>query len=98
LLFDNGGELTCDGEVWQIHPVWDPTDRRTATRSANHIARETAEANQRSGFPHGAIVVGANGSGDLLVVLPESDEIRRWDHESCACDALGRIEWGGNAR
>jgi CheY-like chemotaxis protein len=93
LLRENGGEIECDGEVWQLHPVFDPTDRRTIQRSANHIARETMEGRRWRGFPDGALVLATDGSGNRLVVLPGSDEIRRWGHESCACESVAALSW-----
>ena len=39
---DNGGEIEARDDTWQLFPVWDPTDRRTQGRTANHIVRENA--------------------------------------------------------
>lgn len=82
LLRDNGGEVECDGGAWQLFPVWDPTDRRTARKTANHVVAETRAAAAWRGFPPGAIAVAADGSGDLLVVPAGSDEIVIWRHET----------------
>lgn len=92
LVRENGGELLCDGEFWQLHPVWDPGDRRTVQRSANHIARETDAARQWHGFPEKGVAVGEDGSGNRLVLLPGSDEIYRWDHETRACEPVS-ADW-----
>lgn len=85
LLRDNGGEVTITGypdedEVWQLHPVWDPSDRKRASRSANHIVRETREA--ASDLPAGAVVIAANGTGDLLVLASEPERVSWWDPAS----------------
>ena len=88
LVCENGGELRCDGEVWQLHPVWDPGDARTARRSANHIARETDAARQWRGFPENGVAIGEDGSGNRLVLLPGSDAVYRWDHETTMCDPV----------
>jgi hypothetical protein len=88
---DNGGEITAVlaaqqqqmgfDPYWELHPVFDDSDRRRAARSASHIVHETAEARTWRDFPEGAIAVASNGTGDRLIVLPESDEIVYWNHE-----------------
>ena len=66
--------------------------------SATHIVRETAEGGRWRGFPTGALVIAADGSGNLLVVLPGTDQIRRWDHETCACELVHAIDWSTRPR
>ena len=63
-------------------PVWDPTDRRTARRTANHLLLETSQARRWAGFPEGAVAVARNGSGDVLVLRAGSDVIEVWWHET----------------
>src|ERR1700744_6319893 len=77
----NGGDVEVGGDTWTLFPVWDPTDRRRMVRTANHIIRETEQARGWRSFPQRAIAVGANGSGDLLILPEGSDEIVLWDHE-----------------
>jgi hypothetical protein len=88
LLRDNGVDIEAAGELgddeWQLHPVWDDSDRKRAGRTANHIVRETEEARTWAGFPDGAVAVADNGTGDKLVVLSGDDRVRWWDHESGA--------------
>jgi hypothetical protein len=93
LLQDNGGEIVADGDDWHLFPVWDPTDRRTVRRTANHIVRENAEAREWESFPQGAVAVASNGTGDLLVVCEGSDEIRLWRHDSGELEAVHAITW-----
>ena len=78
---DNGGEITVEGHpgVWQLHPVWDDGDRKRMGRTANHVVRETEEHGE---VPGGAVVVAANGTGDLLVLPEGSDDPAWWDHET----------------
>ena len=48
----NGGNIQAVGDYWNLFPVWDSTDRRRMTRTANHIVRETKAARkERQGFP-----------------------------------------------
>ena len=92
LIRENGGELTCDGEIWQLHPVWDPGDRRRAQSSASHIARETEAARRWRGFPGQGVAIGENIQGDRLILLPGGEEIYRWDHETATCDLVA-VSW-----
>lgn len=86
LLEDNGGEVEVAGDTWQLHPVFDDSDRKRMGRTANHILRETEVARGWNGFPAEAIAIGANGSGDRLVLLPSGERFGEtvycWDHET----------------
>jgi hypothetical protein len=85
---DDGGEIEVagypgDNAIWFLHPVWDPGDRKRISRTANHVVRETREARETIGdLPAGAIVIADNGTGDLLLVLGEGDDVVWWDHET----------------
>ena len=88
-LASNGRELSTADADWQVFPVFDDSDRKRATRSANHIVRETAAARQWRGFPIGGVAFAANGGGDLLVFLPHEDDpgvlapaVYFWDHQT----------------
>ena len=94
LMRENGGEVTAvpireDEQAdfdpyWELHPVWDDSDRKRAGRSANHIVSESKEARAWPHFPEGAVPVASNGTGDRLILLPASDEIVFWTHEGGA--------------
>jgi hypothetical protein len=91
LISQNGGELETAGDVWQVNPVFDSSDRKRAGRTASHIYRETQQALQWHGFPVGAVAIASNGTGDLLVILPGKGgsldgRVHYWDHET------GKIE------
>jgi hypothetical protein len=81
---DNGGEIPVEGypgdDVWQLHPVWDDGDRKRMARTASHVVRETDEHGEL--LPEGTVVIGDNGSGDLLVLPAGSDNPAWWDHET----------------
>jgi hypothetical protein len=68
----NGGNTPDDR--WLLHPVYDNSDRKRMQRTSNHIVRETAKARAHNGFPHGAVVVGEDMEGRLLLLLPDSGE------------------------
>jgi SMI1 / KNR4 family (SUKH-1) len=94
LMRDNGGEVQAAGEAWALYPVWDPTDRKTIGRTANHIAREN-EAIRRDApgaLPPGYLAVADNGGGDLLVIAPGEDAIQLWDHETGVITAAD-VSW-----
>jgi len=90
---ENGGEVEVAGETWQLHPIFDDTDRKHISRTANHIIRETEVARKWRGFPAEAISVATNGSGDHLVLLPERDRFGNivyfWDHETSKLEPVG---------
>jgi SMI1 / KNR4 family (SUKH-1) len=88
-LASNGGELSTADDDWQVFPVFDDSDSKSATRSANHIVRETAAARQWRGFPIEGVALAANARGDFLVFLPHEDDpgvlapaVYLWDHET----------------
>jgi len=91
LMRDNGGEVTAmpvreDQQEdfdphWDLHPVWDDSDRRRASRTASHIVHESAEARSWPRFPDGAIAFAFNGTGDRLVIAADFDDPLFWNHE-----------------
>jgi len=91
LLSRNGGELSTAGDDWQVFPVFDATNRKTAGRSAGHIVLENDDARKWDGFPNGAVAIASNGSGDLLVLLQEAgsgrlgSQVHVWSHETQKC-------------
>lgn len=91
LMTRNGGELSTNGDDWQVFPVCDATNRKTAGRSAGHIVLETRSARAWEGFPQSAIAIASNGTGDLLVLVPmgSSDrldpQVQVWNHETRKC-------------
>lgn len=94
LIADNGGELEADDDDWTVFPVFDSTDRKRASRTANHIVRETQLAKGWPGFPAGAVAVASNGSGDLVVFLPGDagtldGQLQCWNHDSQQCSPTG---------
>jgi hypothetical protein len=93
LIARNGGELTTAGDDWQVHPVFDATNRKTAGRSAGHVVLETLAARKWDGFPAGAVAIASNGTGDLLVFLPSAPgkldpQVHLWSHETRKCEAV----------
>lgn len=85
----NGGEVSAGGDRWRLHPIFDDSDKKRLKRTCNDIVGETATVSESwSEFPVGAVVIGANGAGDVLILLPDSqpdrfsDSVYWWDHET----------------
>ncbi len=81
LLRNNGGEVLVrwdgDEDEWQLHPVWDESNRETMRRSSNHLVAEQKSVRGWPDFPAGAIAI-ASLDGDRLVLLPDDDEPKLW--------------------
>lgn len=99
----NGGEVHVAGEVWHLHPIFDDGDVRRLKRSASDLVHETREARAWPGFPHDAISIAADGSGNHLILIPAQPgaavlggSVLRWDHETGelerVADALDQVE------
>ena len=88
LARSNGGDIEAGDDEWRLHPVRDDSDRKRLARSANDISRETEIARRWPHFPPDAIAVATNGSGDVLVLIPQSDDVHLWDHETGAISAV----------
>lgn len=94
MMARNGGtawlkDADADEYTWELHPIKDTSDRKRISRSCNHILAETKSAREWHGFPDDALAIAADGSGDLLVILPHAsdgtvygDWIYRFFHES----------------
>jgi hypothetical protein len=88
MVKNNGGEVRTSGDSWQLHPFRDTSDRKRLKRTCNDIVLETRKAREWSEFPKNAIVIGSNGGGDRLVLLPSPDAaailgpVYWWDHEA----------------
>jgi hypothetical protein len=94
LIRENGGEVRAQREDWSLYPVWDPTNRKTMGRTANHIIREN-EALRRDWpdvLPEGFVAIADNDGGDLLVLPPTDDVVLFWDHETAAMTPV-EVRW-----
>jgi hypothetical protein len=68
LLARNGGEIFTAGDDWQVFPVFDSTNRKTAGRSTGHVVLETHNARAWEGFPPDAVAIASNEEGDYLIL------------------------------
>lgn len=86
----NGGAVRTRIDHFQLFPFFDGSDRKRIQRTCSSIDRETITARKDwCGFPPDAVVIGVNGGGDLLVLIPmpdHSDTLQHsvywWDHET----------------
>ncbi|MDM1347885.1 SMI1/KNR4 family protein [Myroides marinus] len=88
MMQENGGELTTKEDDWQVYPFFDRSDKKRISRTCNHIGLETKQARSWRNFPTNAIAIASNGSGDYLILLPETgnekqlgEVIYSWWHE-----------------
>jgi hypothetical protein len=89
LMRDNGGEIEAAGEEWSLYPIRDQSNRRRTKRTCNHVLQETKSALSWAGFPSDAVAIASNGSGDLLLFLPDGRDstvfgscVYLWNHET----------------
>ncbi|MCY2967626.1 MAG: SMI1/KNR4 family protein [Planctomycetota bacterium] len=86
----NGGTVATPVDHFELFPFLDASDRKRLARTCSSIDRETNQARRNTyGFPADAVAIGANGGGDLLVLLPMSHDpttlqctVFWWDHET----------------
>lgn len=91
----NGGEIETDGDMWQLHPFFDTSDKERLKRTAHDIVRETASARSWTGFSEGAVAIASDQCGDMAILIREEsdptrlkDSVLLWDHETGATKIL----------
>ena len=97
----NGGTVVVDHDTtaedeFTLHPFLDQSDRTRLKRTTGSIDRETKWNREHDDYlPRNAVVIGNNGGGDLLVLLPMEDDstslqhtIYRYNHETGETEAI----------
>lgn len=90
MLPRNGGEIHAAGDIWELHPFLDTSDRKRLKRTCNDIVHETRwSRSMAADFPQEAVSIASNGGGDQLVFMPAAaspghlqDRVYLWDHET----------------
>ena len=89
MVKSNGGDVQTPPDAWMLYPIFDTSDKKCLKRTCNDVVRETQAAKDWPDFPPDAVAIGANGGGDQLVFIPQSDapellahEVYWWDHET----------------
>ena len=83
----NGGGVEVGKDYFEIHPFYDTSDKKRIKRTCNSIVHETTTAKNHYKLPKNLIVIGNNGSGDVLVYKVEDNGIVNstvywFDHET----------------
>jgi hypothetical protein len=73
MVTSNGGEVQTPPDAWILYPIFDTSDKKRLKRTCNDVVRETQAASNWPEFPPDAVAIGANGSGDQLVLIPQSE-------------------------
>jgi hypothetical protein len=89
MLRENGGEIHAGGDVWELFPFRDGSDKKRIKRTCNDIVLETKNARLWPDFPPNGVAIGTNGTGDRLILVPTASDAGRlhdcvywWDHET----------------
>ncbi|WP_106165689.1 SMI1/KNR4 family protein [Tritonibacter scottomollicae] len=86
IMDQNGGVVVCDGDTWNLHPIWDKSDKKRLKRTVNDVVRETRAMANWTGWPSDAVCIAANGTGDVLIFSGRSisldEAVHRWNHET----------------
>lgn len=95
MVQENGGELMTEDDDWQLFPFFDKSDKKRISRTCNHIGLETKQAREWDDFPPNGIAIGSNGCGDILLLLPTTENIKKlneevfiWFHETGKMEKL----------
>ncbi len=83
-------------DKFELFPFLDASDRKRIQRTCGSIDRETNTARKDwCGLPPDAVAIGANGGGDLLILIPMPDHpyalqhaVYWWDHETGEVDKV----------
>ena len=89
MLEENGGSVDAADDSWEVHPIFDDSDKVRLKRTCNDVVHETREVREWQNFPPDAVSIADNGAGDHLILVPESPDAKRlgeavyrWDHET----------------
>jgi hypothetical protein len=91
----NGGEVRACGDVWQLYPILDTSDRKRLKRSCNDILYETRFMRDWGGWPENALAIADNGTSDRLVLLKKGRQfgptIYVWLHDTRELAAVAEV-------
>ena len=96
----NGGtSIKVGRESFEVYAVWDPTDRKSIGRSANHVIKETESIYRDLGeyLPAGGVVLASNAGGDPLIQLPDGS-LAIWSFETHKVRAAPDVDWDSGMR
>jgi len=67
MMIMNGGEVKILNDCFQLLPFYDTSDKKRIKRTCNSIVHETKIARAEYELNSNLVIVGDNGSGDILV-------------------------------
>jgi hypothetical protein len=92
MLLHNGGELSLDGEPWELIPIQDDRSAARSSRTEEDLLGWTDAFRRWKTWPKGAISIARNGVGDALLFLRTHDgvrpEVHVWWHENGALEQI----------
>ena len=96
MMKDNGGAVETPPDAWQLYPFLDSSDKKRLKRTCNDIVRGTTSAKGWPSFPDAAVVIGSNGGGDQLILMPgEKSGALQKQPRSTGCSAceIRQCQW-----
>ena len=95
MMASNGGQVAACGDVWDLHPILDSSDRKRLSRSCNDILHETGFMRGWRAWPENAVAIAGNGTGDRLVFLRENGlyqpNVYMWLHDTGELSVVAEI-------
>lgn len=89
MMAKNGFIVFSEEDEWDLYPIKDRSERKRLSRSCNDVIAETKSAQGWKGFPEGALAIGGNSTGDVMILLPSpsdpvayGEEIFAFRHET----------------
>lgn len=76
----NGGSAQVGDDNYELLSFLDCSDRKRIQRTCSSICRETQSNRKWDHFPQQLVVIGDNGTGDLLVFAPSEDDPSQLQH------------------
>lgn len=76
----NGGSVQVGDDSYELYSFLDCSDRKRIQRTCSSICRETQSNREWDHFPQQLVVIGHNGTGDLLVFAPSNDDPTLLEH------------------
>ncbi len=52
MILENGGSIVVDGQVFELYPFYDTSNKKRVKRTCNSIVHETMNSGVRSGISH----------------------------------------------
>lgn len=87
MMANNGEGVEVETDYFELHPIYDTSNKKRIKRTCNSIVHETKTAHEQYRLPGNLIVIGNNGGGDVLVYQAREDgsldpTIYWFDHET----------------